>query len=350
MPRILAASSALPPHVATQEEIREGIRRLFAGRLSGLDEAIRVFANARVERRQFVRPLDWYLVPRSPAERNRVYREEGIGLLEGAARRCLEKSPVPNAPDLVIFVSSTGLATPTLDSILIQRLALSPRTARLPVWGLGCAGGAAGLSRAFDYCRAHPRAVVLLTALELCSLTFMQEDVTKKNLVGTAIFADGAAAVLVAGDGVAAPGPRIVASRSHLFPETGRIMGWDILDGGMQLVLSPRLPALVREALPGLLDAFLAEVGVERREIVHYLTHPGGARVIDAYREALALTDELALTERLLARHGNLSSVSVLQILESWMAGETSRERGYGILSAFGPGFSAEMLLLEVDG
>ncbi len=250
--------------------------------------------------------------------------------------------------DAVVAVSTTGLATPSLDARLAGPLGLRPDIVRLPLWGLGCAGGAAGLARARDYCLAHPRARVLVAALETCSLTFVAGDASRKNLVGTALFADGAAAVLVAGAQAAGDGPRLRAARSRLFPDSERVMGWDFGDAGMELVLSPRLPAIVQEELPALVDAFLAENGLSRRGIAHYLTHPGGAKVIDAYREALGLDngEELALTEAVLREHGNVSSVSVLLVLERWLA--AAPRPGYGLLSAFGPGFAAEQLLLEV--
>jgi len=250
---------------------------------------------------------------------------------------------------MVIAVSTTGLATPSLDVRLARVLGLRPTLVRMPLWGLGCAGGAAGLARANDFCRAYPGGRVLVTALETCSLTLLRNDVSKKNLVATAIFGDGAAAVLVAGDEVPSPGPRILATRSELFPDTERIMGWDFTASGMELVLSPRLPALIRYSLPDLVNHFLREQGRTREELVHFITHPGGAKVVDAYRRALALTrEDLLLTEELLRNYGNISSVSVLAVLENWLASPRSRQPGLGLLSAFGPGFAAELVLLEV--
>ncbi len=350
MPRILAAASSLPPHQVSQGDLRQAASEIFADRLADLPELLRVFESSRIERRQLVRPLDWYLRPQSPAERQRVYFEDGFRLLAETAEKCLARSGFAGAEiDQVIFVTSTGLSTPTLDAYLINRLGLRPQTSRLPIWGLGCAAGAAGLSRAFDYCRAHPEAIVLLLALELCSLTFLPEDLSKKNLVASAIFADGAAAVLVGGAETSRPGPRLRATGSHLFPESYHLMGWEFVDQGMQLVLSPRLPAVVRQELPVLVDGFLRRHELSRGDLVHYLTHPGGAKVIDAYREALKLTGaELAITEEVLREHGNMSSVSVLMVLEKWLERGGPEQPGPGLLSAFGPGFSAEMLLLEV--
>jgi alkylresorcinol/alkylpyrone synthase len=349
MPRILSAASALPPHAVPQQAVCDAALRLF-GRLPELDSLRRVFENARIDKRQFMRPLDWYLHPRSFFERNTIYLEEGLALAASAARRSLRRAALsPERIDHVIFVSSTGFATPSLDALLINTLGLSPRTSRLPIWGLGCAAGAAGLSRAFDYCRANPESVVLLVALECCSLTLVAEDLSKKNVIGAAIFADGAAAAIVAGEGAGGAGPRLAATRSHLFPGSRRIMGWDFTEEGMQLVLSPRLPALVKEELGPLVAEFLAERGLARGDLIHFLSHPGGAKVLDAYAMALGLAKkELRLSEETLRRHGNVSSVSVLMVLEEWLASKEAGTPGFGLISAFGPGFSAELLLFEV--
>jgi alkylresorcinol/alkylpyrone synthase len=350
MPKILAARHALPPYVIPQAEIREAIRTIFAARIPELTGLLAVFEHARIDQRHLMRPLSWYSQRRSMLERNIIYREDGLALLQQAASAVLAQTGLPaTAIDQVIFVSSTGLATPTLDSYLINSLGLSPGTSRIPIWGLGCAGGAVALARAADYCRAFPQATVLVLALECCSLTFMEEDASKKNLVGTAIFGDGAAAALVAGEQAAGQGPRIRAAASHLFPDSYRVMGWDFLDSGMALVLSPKLPAIVRQQLAPLLQDFLALQGMSRGDLRHFVTHPGGARVIDAYREALDLsTADLSITEEVLRTCGNISSASVLVVLEKWLATKPQERPGHGLLSAFGPGFSAELLLLEV--
>jgi alkylresorcinol/alkylpyrone synthase len=340
----------VPKHKITQAEAKAAVQSLFSGKIPDLDRLLTIFDHSRIEHRNLLMPLDWYLQTHSPAERNRVFLEQGMELLRRSAENCLHAADMsPAQVDHVIYVNSTGLATPTLDARLINDLGCRPQTTRLPIWGLGCAAGAAGLSRAWDYCQAHPRARVLLTALECCSLTLVSQDLSIKNLIGTSLFADGAATVLVTGDDVARRGPEIIASRSELFPESYRIMGWDICDDGMELVLSPELPALIMRELPELVERFLQECGLEGDEIRHYLMHPGGARVIDACKEVLGLAwDDLALTVEMLRDYGNLSSVSVLVVLEKWLASVRSEQAGYGLLAAFGPGFSAELLLLRV--
>lgn len=351
MPVIAAASHAVPPHVIPQPLVRAAVERIFAGRIPDAD-AVRIgeiFANSRIERRAFVMPPDWYMEPHPPSERNAVFLEKGLELLERAGRECLKKAGAPpESVDLVIFVSTTGVAAPSPDSYLVRRLEMGPGTRRLPVWGLGCAGGVAGVARALDYCLAHPRSRVLVTALETCSLNLSLSDLSKRNLVAASLFADGCAAVLVAGDESGFAGPRLLASRSRLFPDSARVMGWDVADEGFRLVLSPALPDIVRKELAPLADDFLAEQGLSREHIVHYLTHPGGAKVMDAVRDSLALRDgELRLTAETLRDYGNLSSVSVLVVLQKWMEGGHAQRPGHGLMSAFGPGFSAELVLLR---
>ena len=349
MPKILAARHAFPPHEVSQATAREVVSTIFRSKIPDLDRLLTMFDNSRIERRQVMMPPAWYLEAHTPEERNRIYLEQGLELAQEAAAACLTAAGCA-AADIrqVIFISSTGHATPTLDAYLIDRLGLGRDTCRLPIWGLGCAGGAAGLSRAYDFCRAEHGAAVLVVALECCSLTFMAGDLSKKNLVGTSLFADGAAAVLVAGNEYAGEGPEITARASYLFPDSYRIMGWDFCDTGMELVLSPKLPALIKREVASLIDRFLDSAGLSRADITSYLAHPGGARVIDAYREGLGLsTEDLALSEALLRDHGNISSSSVLVVLEQWLATEGATHPGWGLLTAFGPGFSAEMLLLE---
>jgi alkylresorcinol/alkylpyrone synthase len=350
MPHIISAAHAFPPHTVPQEAVKEIVSRVFADTVDELERLLTVFDNSRIDNRQFMMPLEWYQEPRSQLERTSVYQKQGLKLIEEAAHACLARAGCrPDEVDQVIFVSSTGHATPTLDARLINRLGMRPDTSRLPVWGLGCAAGAVGLSRANDYCLAWPGRRVLLVALECCSLTFMAGDVTKKNLIATSLFADGAAAVLVGGDLAGGCGPSILATRSHLFPDSYRIMGWDFQDDGMQLVLSPKLPLIVRQELSALVGDFLAGYNMNRDDLVHFITHPGGARVVDAYREALRLADEdLRQTEDVLRQHGNMSSVSVLVVLEQWLAAGGMATAGHGLLSAFGPGFSAELLLFKV--
>ena len=349
-PVIVAAAHAAPPNDIPQELVRAAVAQQFAGKIDDLEKILAIFDHSRITRRQFVRPPDWYVHPHTWAERNQIYQHDGLELMVRAAQSCLASAGcTPQDVDQIVFVSSTGFATPTLDAYLINRLGFKSSVSRVPMWGLGCAAGAVGISRAADYCLARPRSRALLVALEICSLAFMAGELSKKNLVATSLFGDGAGAVLLAGAETGSSGPRVLASCSHLFPDSYRIMGWDFLDEGMQLVLSPQLPAMISQNLAPLVSQFLAQQDLQTSDMSHYFTHPGGARVVDAYREALHLnTSELALTEEVLSQHGNISSVSVVAVMERWFRDNVKPEPGYGLLSAFGPGFSAELALLEV--
>ncbi len=349
MPIILSASHASPSYPIRQDFLAEAVVRLYSGGGNGVDaERIReIFLHSRIRERFFLMPLDWYLSPKTQEERSRAYLEEGTRLLVRASRECLDSAGCsPDRVNHVIFVSTTGMSAPSLDSYLVNELGL-PRTAsRLPIWGLGCAAGASGISRALDYCLAHPSERALLVSLETCSLNFHGNDLSKKNLVAMSLFGDGCAAVLVGGDESGEEGPRLLASRSHLFPDSYRIMGWDVVENGLRLVLSPALPEVVRRELAPLVDSFLLSQDLRRADIVHFLAHPGGAKVIDAMRESLGLENgELSLSEEVLRDHGNVSSASVLIVLERWL--KSDPREGYGLISAFGPGFSAELALFR---
>lgn len=348
MPQILASHYAFAPFAISQRSVKAAAAELFAGKIPDLERLLDVFDNARIATRRLMMPLDWYRQEASVAVRNRIYQEQGGELLLAAAGASLDGAGLtPEQIDQVIFVSSTGLATPTLDVRLINELGLRRNVSRLPLWGLGCAAGAAGLSRAFEFCLMRPSARVLVAALECCSLNFLNGDMSRKNLVATALFSDGAAAAVVAGHETSEGTVQILATRSYLFPGSSRIMGWDFLDEGMALVLSPRLPVLVKNELANEVDALLTLGGVRRSDVVHYLFHPGGAKIIDACSAALGLTsNDLALSEIELGEHGNTSSVSVLAVLARWLKMK-GRRPGYGVIGSFGPGFSAELLLVR---
>lgn len=350
MPHISSVAHSFPCNVVSQETVKDLVCGVFTGAFNDLDRLLSIFDHSRIETRQFMMPLTWYQQPHGQAELTRIYQEDGLSLIAAAASICLDRVGCrPEDVDQIIFVSSTGHATPTLDAHLINLLEMRPGTSRVPLWGLGCAAGAVGLSRANDHCLAYPSHRVLLVALECCSLTFKVGDITMKNLIATSLFADGAAAALICGDATSSAGPSIFATRSHLFPDSYGLMGWEFQDDGMQLVLSPGLPAMVSAELPALVEGFLAAQNLTRQDLKHFITHPGGARVVDAYRQALQLSDEdLRLTEDVLRHHGNTSSVSVLIVLEQWLADGGMARSGNGLLSAFGPGFSAELLLFKV--
>ena len=342
-----------PSHDVAQEDVLRAATEQFP-EVYRSEAMIGVFKNAQIEHRQLARPLDWYIGQRGFAEKNAVYVEEALDLSERIAREALADAGItPADVDAVIFVSSTGISTPSLDSYLIQRMGINPNVARLPLWGLGCAGGGAGLSRAADLVKAGYEHVLLVT-VEFCSLTFVLGDESKSNFIGTALFADGgAAAVLGAADesigGTASGGGgglmEIVSTHSTLIDNSAGITGWDIVEAGFKLRLSPEIPTLLAKHLRGMVDASLEEEGWTLDSIEHMVVHPGGSKVITGYELLLGL-DEHALdgARKVLREHGNMSSPTVLFVLAEALA---SGARGRGLISSTGPGFSAEHLLVN---
>jgi alkylresorcinol/alkylpyrone synthase len=354
MPTILAASHCSPSHRFEQKTLGDLVAGRAAQVVPGLPAELvtSVFAHSRIRRRAFLMPLDWYFSPHTWREQNAVFMEQGLPLLVEASVRTLEQAHLGiDQVSHVIFATSTGLSTPSLDSHLMNALGISRNATRLPIWGLGCAAGASGLARAYDHCLAHPEAVVLFTALEACSINFKPEDDAKKNIIAMSLFSDCCGAVVVAGDKVRhdlPARPRIVATHSHLTPDSTAIAGWAVTDQGFRLVLSPELPALARAELGPVFDAFLRRQGLAMKDIIHYLFHPGGAKVMDTIAETLQLSREaLRLSEEVLRDFGNISSVSVLVVLERWLNDSRSRVPGYGVLAAFGPGYSTELVLMK---
>ncbi len=347
---ILSVGTALPPFVVSQQEAAVFALRHFNGRLAKHDQLMQIFPNTRIARRHFVVPLAWFETPHhSWQERNEIYLRSAESLGICAAQDALTQADIsPDAVDFVAFVSTTGLATPSLDARLIARLGMRPNTRRLPIWGLGCAGGVAGLARVAEFTRAEPDAVGLLVAVETCSITFQFHDFSKKNFVATSLFADGAAAAVLVGDRVARHGLRFVGAYSHLFPDSEHVMGWEVLDSGLAVIFAPEIPARIARDLPPVVQAMLQALGRPAQHIHHYALHPGGARVLDAYAEAFHLSPEdLRHSAQVLHDCGNMSSPTVLFVLRQLMQEGHVNAGERVLLGALGPGFSAELALLE---
>lgn len=345
MPKIQAVGTAVPDYAFTQGEIKEFVTAIFKPHVEHLERLLPIFEHSYIKFRHFVMPLEWYGRPHSFAETNKIFEKAALELSLRAALQAMQKSHVdPDDIGMVIFVSTTGIATPSLDSKLIQKLGLSPHTRRLPIWGLGCAGGVAGLARAAEFSQSMPEKSVLLVTVELCSLTFQAQDYSKSNLVGTSLFADGAAAALIKMNGT---GPAILGNYSTLLPNSAQVMGWDLIDAGFKVRFSRDIPTIVKTYLPELFDNACEEWGMTRSEICHYIVHPGGAKVISAYKESLDIAeDKLNYAYNILADYGNMSSSTVLFVLEKFLA-ETFPARHYGVMLALGPGFSAEKVLFQ---
>lgn len=347
MATIAATATALPAHELPQDEAIQAMADVFPMEEAQLAAIRNIFANAGVRKRHTVLPLRELIQPRPLERTSREYMEAAIALGREVAEQALAKAGLaPQAVDYLITVSCTGVMIPSLDAHLINALGMRPQTRRLPITELGCAAGAAALSRARDYLQAFPKAHVLIVAVELPSLTFQRRDLSMPNMVSCAIFGDGAAAAVVTGDAVA--GPRIVDSQSYLFPDSIEAMGFDLKDGGLHIVLSKDVPDLVRSRIKGIIGGFLAPHGVEPEQLKAFMLHPGGKKILHYLEDELGLSRQDTLNSwHVLENFGNMSSASILFVLEKLLA-EPPRQAGdYGLMAAFGPGFSAEMLLLR---
>ena len=347
--RVASAVSALPPHVYPQQVLLEGFRRHWGKRLERFDILERLHAATNVDFRHLALPMERYPLA-SWGEANNCWIEASLDLGETAICHALTRAGIsPEAIGAFFFVSITGIASPSIEARLINRMKLSSRMKRIPIFGLGCVAGAAGIARAADYVKAFPDQAALLLSVELCSLTVQQDDFSIANLISTGLFGDGAAAVLVLGSELdGAPGPRVVSTRSVFYPETEYVMGWDISEKGFQIVLSRDVPEVVLNHLGHDVDEFLADHALTRADIGSWVIHTGGPKVLEATQAALALPDEaLAASWECLRRTGNLSSASVLFVLEEVMQNRRPPSGTWGILAAMGPGFCSELLLLR---
>lgn len=346
--RIASVASALPPHFYSQDELLAALERIWGGRLFNPNRLAELHRNVRVEGRHLALPIERYQELSSFGQRNDAWIESAENLGAQAIAAAAERAGIGlNAIDFLLFVSSTGLATPSLDARLVNRLGLRPDVRRLPLFGLGCVAGAAGIARAVDLVRGEPQSIAVLLSVELCSLTLQREDLSIANLVASGLFGDGAAAAVVGGDARPNKGPAVRASASVLYPESEEVMGWRISEQGFELILTAKVPDMVRRHLAEDVDRFLARQGLERRDIVRWIAHPGGPKVLEAIEDALDLpSGALDKTWKSLAQVGNLSSASVLLILEQNLL-EPPPPGSLGLLFALGPGFCSELVLLE---
>jgi alkylresorcinol/alkylpyrone synthase len=351
--RITAVGTAFPPHYYDQETLLAALRRHWAERYFNLERIEQLHRNVLVGGRHLALPIEEYPALATFGAANdawiRVATAVGAAALEDAlARAGLAADEV----DALFFVTVTGVATPSIDARLMNRLPLSPRLKRFPIFGLGCVAGAAGLARAADYLAGHPQGVAVLLSVELCSLTLQREDLSIPNLIASGLFGDGAAAAVVVGaerrPPPAAGAPEIVATRSIFYPDSESVMGWEISERGFKIVLSAGVPDVVDRHLRADVDRFLADHGLTRGEIASWVAHPGGPKVLEAMERALEVPrDALALTWESLAAVGNLSSTSVLLVLADTLARRRPPAGSWGMLLAMGPGFCSELVLLR---
>jgi alkylresorcinol/alkylpyrone synthase len=353
MTRLIAVAPVLPEHRYSQAEITDAFLEVCLDGGSGHEALVRrLHASAMVEHRHLVLPLDQYAKLDTFAAANDVYLDAATELgAQAVAAALADCGLVASDVDVLISTSVTGVAVPSLEARIAQRLGMRSDVVRVPLFGLGCAGGAAGVARLDDHLRARPGAVGVLVSVELCSLTTQREHTAVPHLVASALFGDGAAAVVAVGSDhplhASAPGPTVRDSMSRLYPDSERAMGWDVGEWGLRIVLDADVPDLVERHLGDDVRAFLLRNGLTSEDINPWVCHPGGPKVLQAVENSLALTDgELAVTWRSLRDIGNLSSSSVLHVLaDTWHVDPADGTRD-ALLLAMGPGFASELVLL----
>lgn len=346
--RLAALAVAWPPHVLRQEDVAANGAEMFATTHGGFARLAPIYRNALIETRHSCVPIDWYLKPHSFSERNDLFLENAVVLLAEASGKALDQAGLTaDQIDSIVVVCTTGIATPALDARLMQVMPFRPDVKRLPVFGLGCAGGVVGLARAADMARAHPDDRVLLLVIELCALTFRAQDRSRSNLVATALFGDGcAAAVISCRDDVT--GPALGVSHEHTWPESLDVMGWEVADDGLKVVFSRDIPTLVQNDFRPIAETFLEGQGLTPTNIGGFVCHPGGAKVIDALEDCFDLgRGALVHTRQVLRDHGNMSAATVLFVLKAALEDGAERAEGPLLLTTLGPGFTTALMLVH---
>jgi len=344
---IAATATALPPYQLTRESVKYYLDKVFPLQGVRLDAMQAIVENSQIDRRFCIHPVEFIVEPRPLEALSLDYIENAVELGQRVAEDCLARAGCgPRDVDLLITVSCTGFMIPSLDAHLINRMGFRCDVRRLPVTELGCAAGAAALARAWEFQRAFPGATALVISVELPSLTFQRRDISQANLISSILFGDGAAAALVTGNGAA--GPRLVDARSYTFPDSLAAMGFDLKNSGFHIVLSKDIPDLIRSKVKELVTSFLGKNGLRKEDVAAFVLHPGGQKLLSYVEEELGLEKRLTQPSwDVLREYGNLSSASVLFVLHEWLTKRPLAPGDHALLAAFGPGFTAEMLLAQ---
>ena len=344
---IAATSTAVPPHVVTREEVKAYFKHVFPLESSRLEAMMSIVDNSQVKRRYCIYPVDYIVQPRPLSQISWEYQEHTVRLGRQVACESITRAGMkPTDVDLIITVSCTGVMIPSLDAYLVNDLGFRSDVRRLPITELGCAAGAAALSRAWEYLCAFPDATVLVVAVELPSLTFQRGNLSQANLISSVLFGDGAAAAVVTGR--PAQGPRVLDTESYLFPQSLDAMGFDLKESGFHIVLSKDVPQMIKEKIKGLVTSFLSHHSLGPENISRFILHPGGQKLLLYMEEELGLRrSDTQVSWDVLSQYGNLSSASVLFVLHECLTKNDANPGDCGLLAAFGPGFSAEMVLLQ---
>jgi alkylresorcinol/alkylpyrone synthase len=347
MATIATIATAVPPYRMTCAEVKQAVRKVFPITPHRLDAVMQLFDHAQVAQRYSVLPLDELIRPRSLTERSRDYQEHAITLGRQVATDCLAQAGLrPDEIDMLITVSCTGYMIPSLDAYLVGELGFRTDVRRLPITELGCAGGAMALSHAHEFVRAYPNRSALVVAVELSSLTFQPHDRSKDNLVACALFGDGAAAALVTSHPFG--GVKINDTASCLIPDTLNAMGFDLRDHGFHMVLTKSVPEILRGQIRPLVEQFLDRHGLQPPQLAAFVLHPGGKKILDYLEEELRIGRQKTQPSwNVLREYGNLSSATILFVLHEWLTERRPDSGAYGLMAGFGPGLSAELLLLQ---
>lgn len=337
-------ATANPPHVLKQSEVARRAGELFGGNLPVFEKLKPVYENAEIETRYSSVPIEWYQEVHGFGSRNRQYIETSVDLLADVALRAVDQAGLGlDEIDGIITVSTSGIATPSLDALVMERLKLRRDLERLPIFGLGCAGGVVGLARAAQMARSRPGANYLYLVVELCGLTFRSRDYSKSNVVATALFGDGAAGAVVGSD---IEGAEILASHEHTWEDSLDIMGWDVTDDGLSVIFSRDIPTHVRSKMNEALHGFLERETLALTDIDHFLCHPGGAKVLDALEDIFGLSSGgLKHSRETLRNFGNMSAATVMFVIA---AAQRDGLKGRALLSTLGPGFTAGFMTVDL--
>jgi len=341
-PRLRALETAVPPYVLDQKDVALRAAHLFNGR-KDIARLMPVFENTGIDRRYSCVPIDWYAQPHGWKERNELYIVHSLALFESITEACLASANLRREDiDAIVTVSTTGIATPSLDALLVERMGLRRDIVRLPIFGLGCAGSVLGMARAATLAQTMPGANVLFLVVELCALTFRKDDTSKSNIVATALFGDGAAGAILSTNG---DGPEIGATGEHTWANSLDVMGWEIEEDGLKARFATSIPGLVANDFRKIANEFARKNDIDLKDIDAFACHPGGAKVLDALEDALTLPrGALEESRTVLRDYGNMSAATAMFVLKR-MEKRNQRERR--MMTALGPGFSCGFVMLE---
>jgi len=352
MPTLAAISKIDFPYRVDQQEVKQYSKNLFAPFFPEIERMLSAFDNTEIKIRNFCKPLEYYSTVHTFQQQNDEYIRLSLEYSVKAIDACISTAQIKKEDITdIIFISTTGLSTPSLDALIINKMRLNQNIGRMAIFGLGCGGGVSGYSKANILAKENPDAIVLLVAVELCSMTFLRNDFSKSNFIGSSLFADGVAACIITGDNHSNKTKNkisFLATQSKLYYDTLDVMGWEFLDTGFKVLFSQDIPTIISDNIRTDITSFLNKHQLKISDITNFIFHPGGKKILTAYEEALQVEgDFLKNTREVMNENGNLSSVTVLYVLERFFT--QNYKNGYGLMVSMGPGFSSEMVLIQMN-